>query len=55
MYRIFLMMLFENEYVNNAYYLIEELMKMFYRHHQLHLENIEIDFFHSKRKFLIKR
>jgi len=45
-------MLFENEYVNNAYYLIEELMKMLYRHHQQHLENKDIDFVHSKRKIL---
>jgi len=44
------MILFEIEYVNIAYYLIEELMKMFYRHHHRHLENNDIDCFHSKRK-----
>jgi hypothetical protein len=49
MFRRFSMMLFENECVNIAYYLIEELMKMLYRHHQQHLENNEIDFVHSKR------
>jgi hypothetical protein len=42
-------MLFENVYVNIAYYLIEKLMKMFDKHHQQHLENNDSDFFHSKR------
>jgi hypothetical protein len=47
---------FEIVYVNNACYLIEELMRMFYRHyhHHQHLEYNDIDCFHSKIRLVVR-
>jgi demethoxyubiquinone hydroxylase (CLK1/Coq7/Cat5 family) len=43
----FLMILFQNVYVNISYYLIEELMKILERHYEQHLENNENLFYLS--------